>query len=153
MKKLAGTIWGCFKETLTTSYRAIGRSVLNYAAPIWSYSLSDTNWRNLHIKQNAALRIAAGNIRMAPIYPTCTRKRRSCKRRNTMNCCPSSSSWSVSYHREPITTLPRNQVNVMFVHISLWGQEIWTNQFGRQNYHKNSTKKKLKMQPRIHQCC
>ena len=67
LKKLAGTTWGCSKETLTTSYKAIGRSVLNYAAPIWSPNLSDTNWRNLQVKQNAALRIATGDTRMAPI--------------------------------------------------------------------------------------
>ena len=66
-KMLAGTTWGFSKETLTTSYKAIGRSVLNYAAPIWSPNLSDTNWRNLQVKQNAALRIATGDTRMAPI--------------------------------------------------------------------------------------
>ena len=71
LKKLAGTTWGCSKETLITSYtsyKVIGRSVLNYAAPIWSPNLSDTNWRNLQtVKQNAALLIATGNTRMAPI--------------------------------------------------------------------------------------
>ena len=67
LKKLAGATWGCSKETLTTSHKAMGRSVLNYAAPIWSPNLSKTNWRNLQVTQNVALRIATGNTRMAPI--------------------------------------------------------------------------------------
>ena len=42
------------------TYKAIGRSLVNYAAPIWSPKLSDTQWRNLQTRQNTALRIATG---------------------------------------------------------------------------------------------
>ena len=34
LKKLAGTTWGCSKETLSVTYKAIGKKFLNYAAPI-----------------------------------------------------------------------------------------------------------------------
>ena len=34
LKALAGTTWGMDKETIITTYKAIGRSLLNYAAPI-----------------------------------------------------------------------------------------------------------------------
>ena len=36
LKSVAGSTWGTDKETLLTSYKAIGRSVANYAAPVWS---------------------------------------------------------------------------------------------------------------------
>ena len=67
VKKIAGTNWGCSKETLSTTYKAIGRSVLNYAAPVWTPNLSDTNWKFLQRKQNVALRAATGCVRMTPI--------------------------------------------------------------------------------------
>ena len=56
IKKLSGNDWGCSTGTLTVTYKAIGRSVLNYGAPIWSPSISNTNWSNFHIQQNIALR-------------------------------------------------------------------------------------------------
>ena len=40
LKSLAGSSWGKDKETLTIIYKAIGRSIANYAAPIWSLSTS-----------------------------------------------------------------------------------------------------------------
>ena len=67
VKKIAGTNWGCSKETLSTTYKAIGRSVLNYAAPVWTPNLSDTNWKFLQRRQNVALRAATGCVRMTPI--------------------------------------------------------------------------------------
>ena len=66
LKKLAGTSWGCTKETLSTSYKAIGRSVINYAAPIWTPDVSQSNWNTLQSKQNAALRTVTGCVRMTP---------------------------------------------------------------------------------------
>ena len=36
LKSLAGSSWGKDKETLIITYKAIGRSIANYAAPIWS---------------------------------------------------------------------------------------------------------------------
>ena len=36
LKSLAGSTWGCYKETLLTTYKAIGRSVLSYSCPVWT---------------------------------------------------------------------------------------------------------------------
>lgn len=65
LKKLAGTGWGCTKEVLLTTYKAISRSVLNYGAPIFTPSLSQSRWRDLQTKQNAALRTVTGCHLMA----------------------------------------------------------------------------------------
>ena len=43
LKKIAGSDWGCAKETLTVTYKAIGRSVFNYGARIWASAISKTN--------------------------------------------------------------------------------------------------------------
>jgi len=60
LRALTSTTWGKGKETIVATYKAIGRSIINYAAPIWSPELSDTQWRNLQTRQNNALRIATG---------------------------------------------------------------------------------------------
>ena len=43
-KGLGGTSWGQQKETLLITYKAIGRSIINYAATVWSPNLHDTNY-------------------------------------------------------------------------------------------------------------
>ena len=58
-KALAGTSWGQQKETLLMTYKAVGRSIINYAAPVWSTNLCDT--------QNEALRISTGCHRMSSV--------------------------------------------------------------------------------------
>ncbi|XP_017491780.1 PREDICTED: uncharacterized protein LOC108379925 [Rhagoletis zephyria] len=60
LQSLAGSTCGADKETLLTTYKAIGRSVANYAPPVWTAGTSDTQWRNLQKCQNAALRTATG---------------------------------------------------------------------------------------------
>ena len=67
LKSLAGSTWGADKETLLTSYNAIGRSVVNYAAPVWSANVSATQWKNVQSCQNAALRTATGCLLMTPV--------------------------------------------------------------------------------------
>ena len=48
LKALAGTSWGQQKETLLMTYdKAVWRSIINYAAPVWSTTLRDTNYRNI----------------------------------------------------------------------------------------------------------
>ncbi|XP_053968826.1 uncharacterized protein LOC128870250 [Anastrepha ludens] len=42
LKSLAGSTWGKDKELLLSKFKAIGRPVLNYAAPVWSPGTSDT---------------------------------------------------------------------------------------------------------------
>ena len=65
MKSLAGSTWGQDKDTLILTYKSIGRSVLEYGAPIWSPVISDSNWKKVQTTQNQALRIATGNVKMA----------------------------------------------------------------------------------------
>ena len=64
MKKLAVSGWVCTKEVLTT-YKVVGCSVLNYVAPIWTPILSDSRWKDLQRRQNAALQTVTGCHTMA----------------------------------------------------------------------------------------
>ena len=65
LKALASSTWGCNKETLLTTYQAIGRSILSYCCPVWTPSPKDTNWCRLQRAQNSALRISTGCLKMA----------------------------------------------------------------------------------------
>ena len=67
LKALAGTSWGQQKETLLMTYKAVGRSIINYAAPVWSTNLRDTNYRNIQYTQNDALRITTGCHKMSSV--------------------------------------------------------------------------------------
>ena len=67
LKALAGTSWGQQKETLLITYKAVGRSIINYAAPVWSPNLHDTNYRIIQYTQNEALRIPTGCHKMSSI--------------------------------------------------------------------------------------
>lgn len=67
LKALAGPNWGLDKDTLTTTYKAIGRSVISYAAPAWSSLPSDTGWSKLQVAQNMALRAITGCHAMSPV--------------------------------------------------------------------------------------
>ena len=49
------------------NYMAVGRSIINYAAPVWSTNLRDTNYRNIQYTQNEALRIATGCHKMSSV--------------------------------------------------------------------------------------
>ena len=60
LEALAGTSWGQQNETLLMTYKAVGRSIINYATPVWSPNLHDTNYRKIQYTQNEALRIATG---------------------------------------------------------------------------------------------
>ena len=51
------------------TYKAVGRSIFNYAAPVWSTNLRDTNYRNIQYTQNDALRIATGCHKMSSVDP------------------------------------------------------------------------------------
>ena len=67
LKALAGTTWGQQKETLLITYKAVGRSIANYAAPVWSTIASITSIDKIQIAQNEALRIATGAHLMSSI--------------------------------------------------------------------------------------
>ena len=49
------------------TYKAVGRSIINYAPAGWSTNLRDTNYRNIQYTQNEALRIATGCHKMASV--------------------------------------------------------------------------------------
>ena len=67
LKALAGTAWGQEKEVINSTYKAITRSVLEYAVPIWGPAISDTNWERLQAIQNQGLRVASGCFKMAAV--------------------------------------------------------------------------------------
>ena len=46
LKALASTPWGQQKETLLMTYKAIGSTIINYAAPVWSQTIHNTNYIN-----------------------------------------------------------------------------------------------------------
>ena len=67
LKALSGTSWGQQKETLLMTYNAVGISIINYAASVWSPNLHDTNYRKIQCTENEALRIATGCHKMSII--------------------------------------------------------------------------------------
>ena len=67
LKALAGSKWGCHKETLILTYKSIVRSVLEYGSPVWSPIIKESNWKRLQSVQNQALRIATGCLSMSAV--------------------------------------------------------------------------------------
>ena len=45
LKALAGSSWGQDKGTLLMTYNALGKSIADYAAPVWSTNASDSSLR------------------------------------------------------------------------------------------------------------
>ena len=66
LRALTGSTWGKNKETILATYKAIGRSLIDYASPAWSPCISDTQWKNLQTVQNTALRIVTGCHAITP---------------------------------------------------------------------------------------
>ena len=67
LKALAGTNLGQQKETLLLTYKALGRSIANYAAPVTSTNASDTSLEKIQRTHNEALRIITGSHKMSSI--------------------------------------------------------------------------------------
>ena len=67
LKSLTGTNCGQQEETLLLTYKALGRSITNYAAPVWSTNASDTSLGKIQRTQNEALRIITGSHKMSSI--------------------------------------------------------------------------------------
>ena len=65
LKSLAGSSWGQDKDTLLLTYKSVCRSTLEYATPVWSTLISDSNWNRLQSVQNQALRVATGCLQMS----------------------------------------------------------------------------------------
>ena len=49
------------------TYKAVGRSIIIYATPVWSTNLRDTNYRNIQYPQNEALQIATSCHKMSSV--------------------------------------------------------------------------------------
>ena len=65
LKALAGTNWGQQKETLLMTYEALGRSIANNDAPVWSTNACESNIGKIQRAQNEALRIITGSHKMS----------------------------------------------------------------------------------------
>ena len=49
------------------AYKAVGRSITNYTAPVWSTNASNTSMQKIQVAQNEALRISTGAHKMSSI--------------------------------------------------------------------------------------
>ena len=47
LKALAGSSWGPEKETFLLTYNALGKSIVSYAAPVWSTNASDSSFKKI----------------------------------------------------------------------------------------------------------
>ena len=57
---LAGTGWGCQKETLLKVFKTYVEPSINYGAAVWTPNISESSFNLLQRIQNRALRIATG---------------------------------------------------------------------------------------------
>ena len=62
LRLLAGTSWGCSKETLTVAYKQYIEPLISYAAPVWAPNASPSSILRLQRVQSAALRVATGCV-------------------------------------------------------------------------------------------
>ena len=65
MRALAGVSWGQSRETLLITYKALIKSLISYAAPVWFPNARPSTLQPLQAVQNAALRIASGAVLMS----------------------------------------------------------------------------------------
>ena len=74
LKALAGTDWGGAKEDMLVTFKLLGVSVLNYAAPIFFPNLKPTHIRKLQTMQNHCLRVVTGAHAAASLefWPPCS---------------------------------------------------------------------------------
>ena len=63
LKALTGTNWGQQKETLLMTYKALGRLIANYTAPVWSITASESNIAKIQRAYNEALRIITEDVK------------------------------------------------------------------------------------------
>ena len=66
IRKLGNTDWGYEKEVLRGTYIAVGRSVIEYAAPAWIPWISKTNLENLEAAQRYAARAVTVQLKTTP---------------------------------------------------------------------------------------
>ena len=67
LEVLARSSWGQDKETLLMTYNTLGKSIANYAVPVWSTNASDSSFKKIRTAHNAALTTATGTHKMTSI--------------------------------------------------------------------------------------
>ena len=67
LRSLTSTTWGFTKENIISTYKALTRPIINYAAPIWFPNLATSRLQKVESIQNSALRTATGCLRMSSI--------------------------------------------------------------------------------------
>ena len=67
LKALVGSTLGCDKQTLLTTYEAIGRSIFSHWSPVSTLSHRESNWYRLQREQISALRITTGCPKTADV--------------------------------------------------------------------------------------
>ena len=67
LKSLAGTNWEQQKESLLMTYKALGRLIANYPAPVWCINASESNSNKIQCAPNGSLRIITGSHNMLSI--------------------------------------------------------------------------------------
>ena len=65
LKALAGSSWG--RTRSVTADNELGKSIASYAVPIWSTGASHSSFNKIQTAQNAALRTATRDHKMASI--------------------------------------------------------------------------------------
>ena len=65
LKALAGTSWGQESDTMILTFKALIRSKIDFASPIWAANVKPSPLIRLQSIQNAALRLATGCHKMA----------------------------------------------------------------------------------------
>ena len=63
IQALSGVDWGKDKETITDTYKALIRPVLEYGSSVWGPVASATSLQKAQVVQNRALRVATGHTR------------------------------------------------------------------------------------------
>ena len=67
LRSLAGSSWGCQKETLLASYKIYVEPTINYASAVWAPNACKSSFDALQKIQNQALRIVTGSLKMSSI--------------------------------------------------------------------------------------
>ena len=108
---MAGTNWGQQRETLVMTYKALGRSMRNYAAPVGRTHVSESNIGKIQRAHNEALGVITGSHKMSNIDHL-HRETEMVQAEDHMNLlfCALSGTWSgyrerlSPYHQEGSTT-------------------------------------------------
>ena len=67
LNALPGTSYGQQTEKILITYKAVGRSIIHFAAPAWSTNIRDTNYQKKQYIQSEDLRIPTGCHKMSSI--------------------------------------------------------------------------------------